>query len=410
LIVLNKNCQVCGSKEVKVLLDFGLQPICNRFSSSPYEEDYYHPLILAQCQNCNLIQLTDPVPVDEIVPRVEWLKYNEPEEHLDDLANIVSTLEEMPEKPIACGITYKDDSLLKLLEERSFGKTWRIEPEQDLGIIQKGVAGETIIPKLTTDSVKNITDKYGYVDVLVARHILEHAIDTQAFLSLIWNIIKPGGYIVFEVPDCTKQLENKDYSMPWEEHILYFVPETLKSTFVYTSYELVQLCQYPYKTEDSQVVIVRKPQVPKRDDIQPIPKSFKLAVEYADSFEKNRRIIYSYLKEYTSKIGKVAFYGAGHLSVMLVKSLQLEDFIEFVVDDTEKKQNLYLPGTSLQIKSSSQLEKENISLCVMSLSVEHENIIVKKHHGFIAGGGTFVSAFPMQHNSLFKIASEIFQI
>jgi hypothetical protein len=395
--------------DVEILLDLGFQPLCNRFKSNPHDQDYYHPLVLAQCQNCSLIQLIDPVPASEIIPRVEWLRYNEPEGHLDDLADIVCSLENLPEKPVACGITYKDDSLLKRLKERSFERVWRIEPEQDLGIIQKGVAGETIIPRLTTDSVKNISDKYGYVDVVIARHILEHALDTQAFLSLIWNILKPGGYIVFEVPDCTKQLQNKDYSMPWEEHILYFVPETLKSTFGYTSYELVQLQQYPYKTEDSQIAIIRKTPAPKKKEAKPTPENFKLAKEYANDFEKHKRIVYSYLKEYVSKVGKVVFYGAGHLSVMLVNSLQIEEFIEFVVDDTEQKQSLYLPGTSLQIKSSELLEKEKISLCILSLNPENEKKIMEKHHGFIAGGGVFVSAFPTQSNSFFKIASKNFQ-
>ena len=403
---MKKSCQICGSKALKILLDFGLQPICNRFSSNPHDEDYYHPLILGQCQNCSLIQLIDLVPASEIIPRVDWLRYSEQEGHLDDLADKVFTLDDLPEKPVACGITYKDDSLLKRFDERSFVRTWRIEPEQDLGITQKGVGGETIIPKLTTDSVNNITDKYGYVDVVIARHILEHALDTQAFLSSIWNILKPGGYIIFEVPDCTKQLENKDYSMTWEEHILYFIPETLKATFSYTSYELVQYYHYPYKTEDVQVVIIQKAQVSARKKIQPALENFILPEEYADSFEKYKRIVYSYLKEYASKVGKVVFYGAGHLSVMLVKSMQIEEFIEFVVDDTEKKQSLYLPGTSLQIKPSELLEKEKISLCILCLSLEHQKKVVKRNHGFISGGGVFVSALPQHKNSLFKIASK----
>ena len=405
-MIMNKNCQVCGENTVKVLIDFGLQPLCNRFSSTPYVDDYFHPLILGQCQSCSLIQLMDLIPVKEIIPKVEWLRYKEPEDHLDSLSDIVSNLKGLPEKPVACGITYKDDSFLMRLKDRAFAKIWRIEPEQDLGIAHKGIAGETIIPRLTSDSIKNITDKYGCVDVVIARHILEHALDTQAFLSIIWKLLKPGGYIVFEVPDCTKQLESKDYTMPWEEHILYFVPETLKATFDFTSFELTKFCHYSYKIEDVQIAIIQKSEAPIRKNIQPIHDNFRLPEEYAESFEKNRVTIYSYLKEYVSKIGKVAFYGAGHLSVMMVKSLKIEEFIEFIADDTELKQGLYLPGTSLQIKSPKLLVKDNISLCVLCLSVDYEDIVKKKNHKFIDKGGIFVSAFSIQKNSLFKIASK----
>jgi hypothetical protein len=173
---------------------------------------------------------------------------------------------------------------------------------------------------------------------------------------------------------------------------------------------LVQFRQYPYKVEDSQIVIVRKPKAPVRKDVQLDSETFILAREYADSFEKHKMIVYSYLKEYASKVGKVALYGAGHLAVMFVNSLQIEKFIEFVVDDTEQKQNLYLPGTSLQIKPSELLEKGKISLCILCLSVEFENKVMGKNHGFIAGGGVFLSSFPMQENSLFKIASKDCQI
>ena len=71
------------------------------------------------------------------------------EDHLEDLAGIICDLKDLPENPVALGITYKDDSLLNQLEEKAFRRTSRINPLQDLGITQKGVAGETIIPKIS---------------------------------------------------------------------------------------------------------------------------------------------------------------------------------------------------------------------------------------------------------------------
>ena len=408
---MKKNCKICGSKSVKILLDFGLQPLCNRFCSAPGQEDYFYPMVLGQCENCSLIQLTETVPASEIIPKVNWLKYSEPEGHLDNLAKIICNLEDLPVNPVASGITYKDDSLLRRLNENSFKKTWLIDPKLDLEINQKGIAGETIIPKLTNSSVYKITDKYGYADVVIARHVLEHALDTQAFLSLVWNMIKPGGYIVFEVPDCTKQLKFNDYSMPWEEHILYFVPETLKSSFGYTSYDLVKYLHYSYSSEDAQVVIVQKPKAIKfKKNIQASSDKFIVAKEYANNFENHKNIVYSYLKEYVAKIGKIVFYGAGHLSVMLIKSLNIENFIECVIDDTEHKQGLYLPGTSLLIKPSEFMENENISLCILSLSIEYEDRIINNNQRFVDKGGVFLSAFSMQQNSLFNSARNSLQL
>jgi SAM-dependent methyltransferase len=358
-----------------------------------------------------LAQLIDPVPASEMIPKVDWLKYNEPEDHLDDLADIVNQLESLSENPTALGITYKDSSLLNQLKDKSFSKTFLIDPEQDLGIKQNGVAGETIIPKITSDVVNALTDKYGYCDVIIARHVLEHALDTKGFVSLMWDILKPGGYIVFEVPDCNKEMENKDYTMLWEEHILYFVPETLKAFFTYTSYDLVQIKLYPYKTEDIQIAIVQKIEGSKRKNLDYLsadtsPEVFKKFEDYAGGFFQYKKIINAYLKDFFLSLGKIAFFGAGHRAIIFIKALEIEDFIDFIIDDVEHKQGLYLAGTSLQIKSSEFIKKENISLCVFCLSIQHEDKIIKKHHKFISEGGIFASIHNIQKNSLVKRAMQ----
>ena len=108
---------------------------------------------------------------------------------------------------------------------------------------------------------------------------------------------------------------------------------------------------------------------------------------------KQRKSVCSYLKEYTAKVGKVAFYGAGHLSVMIINSLQIEGFIEFIADDTKQKQGKFLPGTSLEIKSSNALEKKNISLCILCLSPEHESKIKHRHKQYVNKGGKFFHFF-----------------
>jgi predicted SAM-dependent methyltransferase len=362
-----------------------------------------------------LAQLIDPVPASEMIPKVDWLKYNEPEDHLDDLADIVNQLEGLSDNPVALGITYKDDSLLNRLKDKSFSRTLLIDPEQDLGIKQNGVAGETIIPKITSNVINNLRVKYGFCDVIIARHVLEHALDTKGFLSLMWNILKPGGYIIFEVPDCNKEMDNYDYTMPWEEHILYFVPETLKTFFDYTNYDLVKSKLYSYKTQDIQIAIVKKNEGYKEKNTNSISQDkmtevFKKFQNYASKFSQYKDIINSYLKEYSVKFGKIAIFGSGHRTVMYIKAMEIENFIDFVVDDTKHKQTLYLAGTSLQIKSSEFLEKENISLCLICLSIQHEDKILKKQHKFVSKGGVFASTHSMQKNSLFKIAKEKFYI
>ena len=76
-------------------VSFGKQPPSNRFlppgvdSLAPEE---FFPLNLGYCMHCDTMQLVDRMPIELVRPRYNWLVYNEPEEHLDDVANKLTGL------------------------------------------------------------------------------------------------------------------------------------------------------------------------------------------------------------------------------------------------------------------------------------------------------------------------------
>ena len=78
------SCLYC-EQTVGRVLDLGPQPVSNRFlrPEEDPEKQYRHPLILGRCEGCSLLQLIDPMPAREVVPRFDWIQYNEPEGHLD---------------------------------------------------------------------------------------------------------------------------------------------------------------------------------------------------------------------------------------------------------------------------------------------------------------------------------------
>ena len=79
------------TEPVVELLDLGPQPICNRFLQNPRENEYVYPMKLNICEATGLVQINDPVPASELAPRFNWITYNEPEAHLDDLVeNIIA--------------------------------------------------------------------------------------------------------------------------------------------------------------------------------------------------------------------------------------------------------------------------------------------------------------------------------
>jgi hypothetical protein len=238
--------------------------------------------------------------------------------------------------------------------------------------------------------------------VLIVRHILEHAYQLRSFSDALKRLVRPGGYVVFEVPDCRPALTCKDYSMPWEEHIAYFTPETFRQTLSLLGFSELRYECYTYSNENSLVAIVRPESTlqPNLLSSEVLDEQKGLGENYATAFGPYRSLINGLLGEYHTKRGRIAVFGAGHLSCFWINVLGIKRWIEFVVDDDANKRELLMPGSRLPIRSSSALTTEEVGLCLLSLNSESEARVVAKYQQFRENGGTFATIFPGKPSSV----------
>jgi hypothetical protein len=381
-----KLCQLCKTASVTTLLDFGPQPVCNRFPQSREEPEMLFPMLLEQCQACGLLQTTTPVPAAELRPRVDWITYNEPEGHLDSLAN---SLAQLPGVRSFGGVTFKDDSLLRRLEEKGFTTPWRLCLEADLLVNDAGAGAETIQDRLTPARARAIAKQRGKVDVLLVRHIFEHAHQPVQFAEALKELVHPGGYIMLEIPDCEKALLLCDYSTLWEEHVLYFTPQTFQQAFAHCGLSLVSYLNFPYTLESCLVGIARVGN-------DPSPKTSPSAeLARAQNFASQ---LPAQRAKYAALPRNLALFGAGHLAATFINLLGIADHFDFVVDDNPHKRGRFMPGSKLPIRGSESLPAGG--LCLMSVAVESEEKVIAKNSAFVAAGGRFASIFPASKHAL----------
>jgi hypothetical protein len=121
---------------------------------------------------------------------------------------------------------------------------------------------------------------------------------------------------------------------------------------------------------------------------------------YSAAFMPYREKVSKALADHRRNHGKIAVFGAGHLSCFWINVLQVQPHIEFVVDDHPAKRGLLMPGSRLPIRGSSALMEENIRLCLLSLSLESEAKVIAKNQQYLEHGGSFASIFPGRPNAL----------
>jgi len=380
-----------------------MQPVSNRYLQRRDDREEQFPLALDLCPRCGLVQTTLPVPASALVPPYEWITYSEPEPHLDGMVDRLLSRPGIQPGALAGGVSFKDDSTLARLAAKGL-RTWRLDMATDLGVTREGLGVETIQDVLTPAKAAAAAARHERANVLLVRHILEHAHDLGRFLESLRGLIRPDGYLVIEVPDCSRALSLGDYTTIWEEHTFYYTPETFARCLALNGFDVEGFENHPYPFENSLVAIARPARVPHSANGLPpadvLDGEVKRARAFAAEFPGRRQRLRRYLEDLRRNRGKIALFGAGHLACTFVILFGIADLVECVIDDNPHKRGLFMPGSRLPIAGSDVLRSNDIALCLLSLNPIGEQKVMEKNQEFATRGGQFASIFPASAHAL----------
>lgn len=397
---MTAKCIGCGADTIKEIINLGPNPPSNRFLAAMEEDCEVHPIEFGYCSRCGLAQLINAMSPETVRSHFDWITYNEPEGHLDDLVDTLWTKTSASPNTRIIGVTYKDDSTIARFNRKGLQSTYRLKQVEDLGIEEPLASLETIQGVLTSSIVQKIASRINQADIVLVRHILEHAHQPRRLLEACRNMAKPGGLLVFEVPDCRKILNGHDHCFLWEEHISYFTPETLRVFFESAGFREVDMRIYPYPMEDSLIAIVRnvlsKPQKNRID----VDSEIARLEDFASTFLARGRRIKQHLQMLQVQGKTIVLFGAGHLAAKFINIYNLTSCLSGVIDDNPNKLGRFMPGSKVRIISSSCLDSGEIDLCLLTLNPESEQKVRKAKARYLSQGGKFRSIFSASENSI----------
>lgn len=363
------NCRLC-SKNIneESILSFGHQPRCNFFSHETAKVVERTELTVAQCTDCGLVQLVKFPDADLIRPRHPWISYNEPEEHLTDVANELYGLLRH-ENPTVLSLGPFDKPLI-----RKFGATTQ-SYEVLLTKFAKKKKGtfpylETYQNPIKSDVLFRVKNEVGdKVDMIVFRYLLEHCIDPISTLKSLSQLINPEGCIYIEVPDSRKFIKSLDYSFIWEEHLSYFTEETFRRMVAVAGFDVIKSFRFEAVLEDSLGFVLRLSSGLVKDFPELNNEELDEFALYKSNYQFIKRQYGGKLKDLIQAGKKVAIFGAGHHAIMFVNALDIGEYIDFAIDDDSHKNGYIFPGTDALILSTKQViggNKANVVLLAIS--------------------------------------------
>lgn len=385
----DRPCRLCGAA-VPVLLDLGELPFANRFASTP-AVDAVWPRRFGACPACGLAQLVGPAPAALLRPRVGWLRAKEPEGHLDALA--ARLLAEGG--ATVAGVSAKDDSLLERLAGGDRALAWRLDPQRHLGLGAGAAGVESVQEALAAGGLATWPPP---ADVVVARHILEHAHDPGALLAALAALCAPGGRLLIEVPACEPELDSCDYARLWEEHAQYFTAATLEACLRRASWSPVWSERCRQGGEELLVVLARRQEVAPPAPATPGPELTR-AQRFAAAFPAVRSGVQARVAERRRR-GPVALLGAGHLGFTWSNAMGVGAAIDLLLDDQAEKQGCHLPGLRPAVAPGTALAGSGCALCLLAVPPDIEERVIARHPG--QDPAIFRSIFPASARHLLR--------
>lgn len=325
-------CLWCDGNLVEIL-DLGAQPLANSLLKSQYETEMTYPLIFCQCENCKLSQVMrfnyqpfgDDYPYYSSVNAPYVRQCKELAESLIKEFNPKSVIE------VGCNDGYMLENF-KHIEHAGY------EPSA-------GPANVARSKGLTVFNV-NFYSASQKVDMILAFNVVPHTPNLRQMIQDIKKSLNPNGVVVIEVQDLTNLLKRGYFDCIYHEHYSYFEHNTLMSCF-----------------EEEGLVLFEAEEIPSHGGSlryyfrHSIKNEFFKEKEYADfsALKEKSRITKGRIRNLIDS-WNVVMYGAPAKGNTLLNYCGVKaDDVCYTIDETEQKQNKFLPGSHIPIRAPHDL-------------------------------------------------------
>ncbi|MET0219529.1 MAG: methyltransferase domain-containing protein [Tardiphaga sp.] len=390
-------CRLCGQAITTPALSIGDLPVCNGFGKTTAVDRLVN-LDVVECETCRLVQLREVPSPATLIPRVSWIRYREPEGHLDTLAGELLALR--PEARKALGTGPFEQPLLSRLAARGVetqGLTLDTVPSPGRHPNLESWQASLNEARLTEQA-----EHLGTFDIVSCRYVVEHTAEPVRALQALGQLLNPDGLLLVEVPDSSKFLAARDYCFLWEEHASYFVEDTLRRLAETAGYRVRALLRYPGALEDALVAVLEAADV--AAPMHPALGASDLFQAYRDGFEPTRDALRARILQAAGpERNRVALFGIGHHAIMFVNAFGLSDLVALAVDDDADKAGFFPPGFCVPVVGSEQLmTHDQVRLCLFAVAPHIEVKVRDKLAALSVRSVEFRSIYAAADNSITK--------
>jgi SAM-dependent methyltransferase len=387
-------CLACGGSLAPPLFSVRDLPLVDSFCTDVEAARSVprYSIDLCQCHNCQTIQIASPPDTTAIYKDYIYESSSSPDllEHFAEYAQFVKSTATNIEDPVL-EIGANDGLLLTKLSEAGFKDLTGIDPSPQTRSIK--IPDTKIINDFFNHSSTSDLSpaKFG---TIIANNCFSHIPNLDSVLSLCKDLLRPKGMLIVEVQSTLDLVEGLIFDYIYHEHYFYHTVTSFEILTRLSGLELFSVKHVETKGGSYRLLIGHTGANKKDGSVEYWKYRERVAgVHTTGSWQSMREYLDALRKalhEVLAKCGTpIVAYGASATGTVFMRYMDVEDRIDFIVDDNPKRQGLFAPGTGIPVRSVATCNQAG--LCVI-LAWRHARHIIPKVESF---GVPYLTPLPM---------------
>ena len=402
---IRKECPICKNKKILTTFKYTNTPLEDNFVNKKEKKNKQKcfPLEQMLCKKCGHVFLKHIVNQKE---NYLYYLYNTEvtlglQKYFQNYAKSIVQKFKIKKKSFCVDIGSNDGSMLKSLEKNNM-RVLGIEPCFDIAKKANENGLRTINSFFDKNAVKKILHENERPKLITLNYMFANIDNILSFTKNLKSLLAEDGIIVIETGYHPEQIKNKMFDYVYHEHFSYFSLENIKFIFDKVGFEI--LSASITKPKGGSIRIVSQHVGGNRKKSQSVNKiissenklgikKLKIYKNFYNTIENQKKLLIQKL-DYLKQLGKkIVALGASHSTTVLIYHFGLKKFINYIVDDNERKHNLFSPGYHIPVFSTKRIYKDSVDI-VLILAWQHQNKIIEKHKKFLKTKGSFLVPLP----------------
>jgi len=400
--LMKLQCRGCGRQNVRLFLDLGDQPHCNRLipSSLAGRKEPYYPLRVGYCADCTMVQIDYTIPKESMFTDYPYVSGTTKTlvQHFKDTAERLVATYRLGGRDLVVDIGSNDGTWLSHYQPLGL-RVLGIDPAANVAelAVKRGVP--TWVRFFNEETAKEIVASEGHASLVTAAGVFFHLEELHSVIRGVKALLAEDGVFVVQAIYLGGMIDNLAFDQVYHEHLVYYTLRSIEALFAQHGLEVFGAGLVPIHGGSLEVHVAPKGRRAIGDSVVAMRAEeerkgygrFETYEKFAERVWRLRDELKGLLQRYRDQGKRVYAYGAPAKGATLLNSFGIgPELVQKAAEKNPMKIGYLMPGSRLPIIDEGDARPDAYLLLAWNFFEE----IIAKELGYLRAGGEFIVPIP----------------